>query len=121
MDETAQVAVCYLSTCKMPLSISEYRKNQKLSQMQTLLASLGITMMDMYVDEDFEPMSADKPELKRVIDRLMKKEFGVFVTGSIYDLGDDFLDCIKMIQSLVEHHIRVICLNNYIDSAIIGA
>ncbi|MCI8497696.1 MAG: recombinase family protein [Clostridiales bacterium] len=118
MDKTVQIAVCYLPIGKFPPSISEYVKSQKLNQMRTFSNSLGITVSDIYVDEGFEQMPADKPELKKIIDRLPKKDFHVFIADSIYDLGNHFLECTKTLQYLVEHHIRVICLNNHIDSAI---
>lgn len=117
MDKTAGVAVCYLSTSKRPSSMSEYVKSRKLNRMQTLLASLGITVRNVYVDEGFEQTSADKPGLKKIVDQLPKKEFGVFVTESIYDLSDNFSECIEILQYLIAHHIRVICLDNHIDSA----
>ena len=118
MDKSDQMAVCYLPISKIPPSISEYVKNQKLNQMRTFLDSIGITVTDIYVDEGFEPASVDKPGLKKIIVRLSKKEFGVFVAISIYDLGDNFLECIETLRYLVEHHIRVICVDNHIDSAI---
>lgn len=116
MDKATQIAVCYLPI-SLPTPISEYVKSQKLNQMRTRLVSLGITMGDVYVEEGFEQTATDKPGLKRIIDRLSRKEFGVFVVGSIYDLGNDFLECIGTLQYFVEHHIRVICLDNHIDSA----
>ncbi len=117
MDNTAQMAVCYLPIRTIPPFISEYVKSQRLNQMQTLLASLGIAVRDVYVDEGFEQAPAGKPGLKRILDRLLKKEFDVFVVNSVYDLGDHFLECMKTLEYLVEHHIRVICLDNRIDSA----
>ena len=117
MDKIAGVAVCYLSAGKSPSSMSEYVKSRKLNRMQTFLDSLGITVRDVYVDEGFERTSADKPGLKRIVDQLPRKEFGVFVTESIYDLGDNFSECIEILQYLIAHHIRVICLDNHMDSA----
>ena len=67
MDNTAQMAVCYLPIRTIPPFISEYVKSQRLNQMQTLLASLGIAMRDVYVDEGFEQAPADKPGLKMCI------------------------------------------------------
>lgn len=117
MDKTVQMAVCYLSISKLPSSISECMKSQKLNQMRTMLASLGIPVREVYVDQDFEQTPTDKPGLKSMIARLLNKEFDIFVIDSIYDLGDNFLECIKTLQHLVEHDIRVICLDNHIDSA----
>ena len=51
MDKSNQTAVCYLPISKIPPSISEYVKSQKLNQMRTLLDSIGIIVTDIYVDE----------------------------------------------------------------------
>ena len=118
MDKTARLAVCYLPIGKIPPSISEYVKSQKLNQMRTFLASLGITVKDVYVDEGFEQTQADKPGLKKIIDLLPKKEFGVFAADSIYNLGDNFLECMETLRYLIKHHIRVICVDTHMDSAI---
>ena len=118
MDKSHQTAVCYLPISKIPPSISEYVKSQKLNQMRTLLDYIGIIVTDIYVDEGFEQAPVDKPGLKKIIARLSQKEFDVFVANNIYDLGDNFLECIETLRYLVEHHIRVICLDNHMDSAI---
>ena len=39
------------------------------------------------------------------------------MTESIYDLSDNFSECIEILQYMIAHHIRVICLDNHIDSA----
>lgn len=118
MDKSDQMAVCYLPISKVPPSISESMKSQKLNQMRAVLDSIGITITDIYVDAGFEQAPVDKPGLKKIIARIPQKEFGVFVANSVYDLGDHFLECIEMLRYLVEHHIRVICVENHMDSAI---
>lgn len=117
MDKAAQSAVCYLSFSRAS-PVGRYMKSRKLSQMRALLSALQISIQDVYVDEGFEPGAADKPGLRRILDQLPTREFDVFVAGSMYDLGHDFSDCVTTLRYLVEHHIRVICLDNHIDSAI---
>ena len=73
MDKSNQTAVCYLPISKIPPSISEYVKSQKLNQMRTLLDSIGIIVTDIYVDEGFEQAPVDKPGLKKIIARLSQK------------------------------------------------
>lgn len=73
MDKSNQTAVCYLPISKIPPSISEYVKSQKLNQMRTLLDSIGIIVTDIYVDEGFEQAPVDKPGLKRLLPGFPKK------------------------------------------------
>lgn len=117
MDKTAQTAVCYLS-CSRSTPLGGYRKRRMLRQMRTLLSALGISMRAVYIDAGFAPEAADRPGLKTILDRLPDRTFDVFVTGSIYDLGAGFVDCAATLLTLAQHHIRIICLENQMDSAI---
>ena len=88
MDKSNQTAVCYLPISKIPPSISEYVKSQKLNQMRTLLDSIGIIVTDIYVDEGFEQAPVDKPGLKKDYCPAFPKKNSTYSWQPIfYDLG----------------------------------
>lgn len=117
MDKISQNAICYISIDEMDPIRSEYIKRRKLNQIKVLLDSLGVAQKKVYIDEGFKVSAWEKPQLKEIVNRLEKNEFSIFIAGSIFDLGNDFLDSIEFIKHLAENNIRVICIDNNIDSA----
>ena len=117
MDKISQNVICYISIDEMDPIRSEHIKRQKLNQIKAFLDCLGIAQKEVYIDEGLEVSAWEKPHLKEIVNRLEKNKFSVFIAGSIFDLGNDFLGSIEFIKYLVENNIRVICIDNNIDSA----
>lgn len=117
MDKTNQNVICYMSIDEIDPIRSEYIKRQKLNQIRALLDHLGVAQKKIYIDEGFEVSAWEKPHLKEIVNRLEKDEFSIFIAGSIFDLGNNFLDSIEFIKHLAENNIRVICIDNNLDSA----
>lgn len=117
MDKSSQNIICYISIDEMDPIRREYIKRRKLNQIKALLDRLGVAQKKVYIDEGFEVSAWEKPHLKEIVNRLEKNKFSIFITGSIFDLGNDFLDSIEFIKHLAENNIRVICIDNNIDSA----
>lgn len=117
MDKISKNIICYISIDEMDSIKSEHIKRQKLNQIKEFLDHLGVAQKKVYIDEGFEVSAWEKPHLKEIVNRLEKNEFSVFIAGSIFDLGNNFLDSIEFIKHLAENNIRVICIDNNIDSA----
>lgn len=117
MDKISQNVICYISVDEMDSTRSEYMKRRKLNQLKALLDRLGVVQKKVYIDEGFEVSAWEKPHLKEIVNSIEKKEFSIFIAISIFDLGNNFLDSIEFIKHLVENNIRVICIDNNIDSA----
>lgn len=117
MDEISQNVICYISIDEMDPIKSELIKRQKLNQIKAFLDHFGVAQKKVYIDEGFEVSAWEKPHLKDIVNRIEKNEFSVFIAGSIFDLGNDFLSSIEFIKHLAENNIRVICIDNNIDSA----
>lgn len=117
MDKISQNVICYISISEKDPIKSEHIKRQKLNQIRAFLDCFGIAQKKVYIDEGFEVSAWEKPQLKEIVNRLEKNEFSVFIASSIFDLGNDFLDSIEFIKHLAENNIRVICIDNNIDSA----
>ena len=117
MDKTNQNVICYISIDEKNSAQREYMKRQKLNQIKALLDCLGVVQKEVCIDEGFEVSAWEKPRLKEIVNRLEKNEFSIFISAGIFDLGNNFLDSIKFIKYLVENNIRVICIDNNIDSA----
>lgn len=117
MDKINQNVFCYISIDKIDPIQSEYMKRQKLNKMKSLLDYLGVAQKEVYIDEGFEVSAWEKPHLKEVVNRLGKDEFSIFIASSIFDLGNNFLDSLEFIKHLVKNNVRVICIDNNIDSA----
>lgn len=117
MDKTSQNVICYISINEKDPAQREYMKRQKLNQIRALLDCIDAAQKEVYIDEGFEVSAWEKPHLKEIVNRLGKDEFSIFIAASIFDLGNNFLDSIEFIKYLAENSIRVICIDNNIDSA----
>lgn len=117
MDKNNLIVVCYISINEMGPIQSNYIKKQKIKYLRKYLQWLGLTQKDVYIDEDFIESATKKPQLQEIISMVEKNEVNLFVTNSIYELGNSFMDSIKFIEYLAEKNIRVICIDNNIDTA----
>lgn len=116
MDKVSSNVICYMSIDEIDPIRSAYIKRRKLNQIKALLDCLGVAQKKVYIDEGHEVSAWEKPHLKKIVNRLGKNEFSVFIASNIFDLGNDFLASLEFIKHLAENNIRVICIDNNIDS-----
>lgn len=110
-------AIGYLCVDNDDARTRDYCKAQKLQQLHAFLHQIGAEDAAIYVDESPASETPQRPRLTDLLREITDAPTKLFVVTSIFELGDNFLACLSALQILAEHHVRIILMDNNIDTA----
>ena len=107
-------AIGYLFLAEEDARLREYHKAQKIKQLDRLFRRINVEDAALYIDEG----PAGRCQRRRRAELLDDLEdIAVFAAGNLFELGDDFRESLDVLELLDAHHVRVILIENHIDTA----
>lgn len=116
MDKKCENIVSYLSMNEEDFVKNEYIKKQKTDKINVFLSTFNMSTKEVFIDEDFRKSVWEKPEIKKVLNKIENGEVSTFITTNLFDLGNDFIANIDFIKYLIKNNIRLICIDNNLDT-----
>ena len=104
----------YLYLCHEDSRLQAYHKAQKLARLNALFRQLSLDSVQFYIDQA-PPSSPCRQSRKALLNDL--QSITVFAATSIFELGSDLQESLSILNTLAAQQVRIILLDNNIDSA----
>ena len=99
----------------------EHCKAQKLKRLKEFFLELGIQDAVIYIDEVPDGETQQRPCLVELLSAIKSSPTEIFVVTGIFELGNDFIECLNTLKILSSHNVRIFMIDNNIDTACIQA